>query len=163
MKTRFAPAIFAVLFLAVAAESQSEVTLRFSVSPAHTLQAIPASFTLRVDNASDAAIVLPPHVLLRVFAPDHEAFIATFGLSQERPFSRAVLARDDAPVRLAPHERRTFTFAAATLDNAPGWFVDPRMGAPGTYRLQMLLADRVSDEAISRVPATEVESVCRSG
>jgi hypothetical protein len=134
------------------------VSVALSVEPSRAIQGIPISLHVTAENTTDQEVVLPRKALLRVIPAEGEPFIAEWGFSQEHRFSRAELPGDEAALRLAPHSSRTFAFNAESIYGT-GWSVDPRWQAPGRYRLQLLLTDRITEEVIFHTHAMQLESV----
>jgi hypothetical protein len=133
------------------------VSVALSIEPSRTIQGIPISLHVTAENTTDQEVVLPKKALLRVIPAEGEPFIAEWGFSQEHRFSRAELPGDEAALRLAPHSSRTFAFNAESIYGT-GWSVDPRWQAPGRYRLQLLLTDRITEEVIFHTHAMQLES-----
>lgn len=153
MKTVFLAA--AALLLGIPAFA-GEVSVHLALEPNHVLAGIRPSFHITVQNETANDVQLPPKMLLLVTPSDGASFIAQFGGSQEAPYSRAELP---APRTVKPHDHAEFRYVARTLDGPPGWFDDARLNGPGSYRLQLLLADGVVDSKIGPTPAFKIDTV----
>src|SRR5206468_222104 len=60
--------------------------------------------------------------------------------------------------RVAPRREATVVFPVVSADEGPGWFDDVRLNVPGTYRLQLLLLDSLSDQFVWSTPLVELAS-----
>lgn len=147
--------LIASLFCIPAFGNGPGVSVQLNVVPTHVLAGIRPSFRIDVENRTDTDVTLPRKVLLLVTPSIGKPFIAEFSGSQETPYSTAELP---VPRTIKAHSHGEFMFAARTLDGPPGWFDDPRLNAPGTYRLQLLLADSVVDSRVGPTPAFKIDT-----
>src|SRR6476660_7221539 len=125
------------------------------LEPSKVVAGTPASLRLTISNDGDADIVISEKLLLRVIPANAPAFVAEWGAGQEHRFSNAVLPDGDR--RIPPHSRRYFVFPAHNLEQSAGWFWDPRLNVPGTYRLQVLFVDRYNEEEVFHTRALDLE------
>lgn len=149
-------ALVLLFVLAAAAAFAGDVSLVLTAEPSRTLPGIPVSLSVTAVNESDVAIALPKGLLLRVVPASGEPFLAQWGFRQERRYSSAAFPEN--PGTVPAHGRKIFLFAAADIERAAGWFADPRLQVPGSYRLELLLTDQVPEEELAHVPAVQLES-----
>ena len=133
----------------------ADVSVHLTVEPNHVICGIRPSLLIAVQNDTPAVVELPGKVLLLVTPSTGAPFIAEFSGSQETPYSRAELSGERT---IQPHGQADFSYVARSLDGPPGWFDDPRLAGPGTYRLQLLLADRVVDSKVGPTPAFKIDT-----
>lgn len=153
MSATRALAIVTILLSAAPLVAGSSASL--VLEPSEVVAGTPASLRLTISNDGDADIVVPERLLLRVIPATASAFVAEWGGGQEHRFSNAVLPTDDR--RIPAHSTRDFLFPAYALDESAGWFWDPRLNAPGTYRLQVLFVDRYNEDDVFHTRAFDLE------
>ena len=135
----------------------ADVKVSLSVEPTHVLPGIAPSIHVTVTNDGPADATLPPKLLLRVIPAKSPAFIAEWGAGQEHRFSNARFPGESRP-GVAAHSTHDFVFTSYSLDRVPGWFYDARLNAPGTYRLQLLLFDRLAETAVFQADPLSIET-----
>ncbi|HEY0370579.1 MAG TPA: hypothetical protein VGD79_01175 [Thermoanaerobaculia bacterium] len=140
-----------------AAAFAGDLSLVLTAEPSRTLPGIPVSLSVTAINDGDVDVALPAGLLLRVVPSSGEPFLAQWGFRQERRYSSA--AFPETPGTVPAHGRKTFLFPAADIERAAGWFADPRIHIPGSYRLELLLADRLPEEELAHAAAVQLESV----
>lgn len=135
-----------LLALSVPLRLIAQPSVSLTLEPSRIEAGTPATFRLLVKNGGDQDLKLPEKLLLRVVPSNGAPFIGEWGASQEHRFSHAELPTTDRTV--TAHSTREFAFRAYAIDRSVGWFWDPRLNTPGTYRLQVLFVDPFREEKV---------------
>jgi hypothetical protein len=133
---------------------RGRVTASLTLYPAKVIAGTPASLSLEVVNSEDAVTDLPNYAALRVSPSLGDPFLAGKDVSGRV----ALIPLPDAS-KLNPNGSRKMAFVARSLWDSAPWFRDPRLNAPGTYRLQLLLIDGATADALNNSAASQAEAM----
>jgi hypothetical protein len=130
--------ILSLLLVAAAAGAQP-LQVALEVSPATTLPGIPVSFRLTFTNGGAKAVAVPKQAFLLVTPSHGDRFLALW----DGTTPIATLAGDDAVGKNGSVVRELATDGTMLR---PRWFVDGRLAQPGTYQLQMYVANGLTHD-----------------
>ena len=136
LRTAFVVTVIGIAVSGLADSRRSPLSATLLMEPSTTLPGIPVRVTLEIENKGETAATLPSRMSLRVVPTIGEPFIASTGGDADG----SVMFHPRGENAVQPRERRRFVFSNFGQES-PVWFVDPRLNAPGTYRLDALLSE----------------------
>jgi hypothetical protein len=124
------------------------LTANLTVDPPRIIQGLPVAFSVLIENISDRPVSVARNVSLEVTDASGDTFSPRWGFGNETS-NVGAFAADEWTV-IEPHARRELAVPLDISLTSPGWFFDPRLSRPGSYRLTLRLEYRgESDDEIS--------------
>jgi len=147
--------VLTILSMLLPVLGHAGLSVQFTLSPAHTLPALPVSFHVTVTNSDPVARPLPPGAIL-IMTP--AAGEPAFALAYNSSIAENIAGWTEGVTSVGPHSQYTFDIPVdGTLGN-PSWFYDARLNRPGDYRLQLVLSD-LPGEKLRNIKPTALASV----